>query len=236
MAIAKHIIELELESGERFTQLQECLRGLNTQSVEISEVETSKGMGVGGTLFLIEFAATVLTSVGAGLLSNTIYDACKGEAENGKFTVTVDGVEVSCQSVEDVEKLIALAKSKENGDPPKNETVAYFRFTDVEEKPRFVIQIVDPAKIANARRLISGDETERIHVQGKIVKETASYNPDWSYHLDPVSIDFFENAIEVCDATICFVEENLADVGGSTLPGSHWCPWTSRLVDEVAAP
>lgn len=113
---------------------------------------------------------------------------------------------------------------------------AYFRFTDVHEKPRFVIQLTDPLMIAHARNILSGLEKDRIHVQGTINKSPAPYNPGWSYHLDPASIDFFENAIEVCDASITFVEENLYDVGGSTLPGSHWCPWSSRLVDEISYP
>ncbi len=110
---------------------------------------------------------------------------------------------------------------------------AYFRFTDIEEKPRFVIKLVEPEKIEHARRILRGEETSRIHVQGTVVKEPAGYNPGWSYHLAPESIDFFEMAVEVCDATIRFVEDNLDEVGGSTLPDSHWCPWTSRLVDEV---
>ncbi len=110
---------------------------------------------------------------------------------------------------------------------------ALFRFTDINEEPRFVIQLVELEKVEHARRILRGEETLRVHIQGLIVKEPAAYNPGWSYHLAPKSIDFFEVAIEVCDATIDYVEEHLDEVGGSTLPGSHWCPWTSRLVDEV---
>lgn len=113
------------------------------------------------------------------------------------------------------------------------EAPAHFQFTDAHEKARFVIELRNPDLIEHARRVLSGDETELVHVKGTIIKETAPYNPDWSYHLDPTTIEFFSNAIEVCDASICFVEENLPDVGGSTLPGSHWCPWSSRLVTEL---
>ena len=66
------------------------------------------------------------------------------------------------------------------------------------------------------------------------MKERASYNPDWSYHLAPESIEFFEMAVEVCDATTAYVEEHLAEAGGSFLPGNAWCPWTSKLLDEVS--
>ena len=64
-------------------------------------------------------------------------------------------------------------------------------------------------------------------------KERAPYNPQWRFHLASDSIDFFEYAIEVCDASIQYVEEHLDEVGGSTLPGLHWCPWGSQLVDEI---
>ena len=83
------------------------------------------------------------------------------------------------------------------------------------------------------RRILSGEERSRIHVQGTVVKASVHYNPGWSCHLAPESIDFFELATEVCDASMQYVEEHLDEVGGSTLPGAHWCPWSSRLVDEV---
>ena len=61
----------------------------------------------------------------------------------------------------------------------------------------------------------------------------APYNPRWSYHLDPASISFFQCAIEVCDASPQYVEEHLSEVGGAFLPGSTWCPWSSRVAEEV---
>ena len=79
---------------------------------------------------------------------------------------------------------------------------AYFVMTDTDETDRFIIELSDSEKIAHARRIVSGEEKNLVHAQGTIVKETASYNPDWSYHLDPATIDFFEYAIEVCDAAI----------------------------------
>ena len=112
-------------------------------------------------------------------------------------------------------------------------SAAYFRFTDHSGEPRFVIELTDPEKIAHARRILSGEEKEKVHVMGKIVKRPASYNPGWSYHLDPASIAFFADAIEVCDASIRYVEDHLDEVCGAFLPGCTWCPWSSQLVDEV---
>ncbi|TMR10677.1 calmodulin [Nonomuraea zeae] len=95
------------------------------------------------------------------------------------------------------------------------------------------MQLTDEAKIAHARRILSGDETWRVHVHGRIVKRPVAYNARWSYHLQPDTIDFFEMAIEVCDSSIQYLEDHLDEAGGAFLPGGHWCPWSSRLVREL---
>ncbi|MDI1435439.1 hypothetical protein QHF89_38410 [Polyangium sorediatum] len=110
---------------------------------------------------------------------------------------------------------------------------AYFRFTDTNGQSRFVIELNDDAKIAHARRILSGEETRQIHVHGRILKRPVPYNPGWNYHLDPITISFFEVAIEVCDASFQYVEDHLDEACGAFLPGCHFCPWSSRLVDEV---
>lgn len=110
---------------------------------------------------------------------------------------------------------------------------AYFGFTDIIEEHLFIIKLVEPEKIEHARKLLAGEKLEAQGIMGTIVKEKTSYNSDWSYHLEPKSIEFFSHAIEVCDASIQFVEENLDSIGGSTLPDCYWCPWVSRLVKEV---
>lgn len=112
-------------------------------------------------------------------------------------------------------------------------STAYFRFTDTSGQPRFVIALTDPAKIEHARRILRGEEKEKIHVLGRIIKRPAAYNPGWNYHLDPPTIDFFVVAIEVCDSSIQYLEDHLDEAGGAFLPGAVWCPWSSRLVDEV---
>ncbi|WP_211328515.1 calmodulin-binding protein [Thermomonospora umbrina] len=112
---------------------------------------------------------------------------------------------------------------------------AYFEVTDITTHT-FVLKLTDPLQIAHARALLDGTTTERPHVFGRIVKRTASYNPRWSYHYDPTTIGFFDYAIEVCDATIPYVEDHLDEAGGPFLPGLLWCPWTSRLARELPAP
>ncbi|NRQ34486.1 calmodulin-binding protein [Nonomuraea sp. NN258] len=119
------------------------------------------------------------------------------------------------------------------GVPAHAAGAAYFRMTDTDGRSRFIIKLTDEAKIAHARRILSGEERDRIHVHGRIIKRPVPYNPGWSYHLNPDTIGFFEVAIEVCDSSMQYLEDHLDEAGGAFLPGGHWCPWSSRLVDEV---
>ncbi|MET8005678.1 BP74-related protein [Nonomuraea glycinis] len=111
-------------------------------------------------------------------------------------------------------------------------TEAYFEFTDI-TRERAVLKLTDPAKIQHARELVTGITNDRPHVLGRIVKRPAPYNPRWSYHYNPETVDFFDFAIEVCDASIPYVEDHLDEAGGAFLPGLVWCPWSSRLVREI---
>ena len=117
--------------------------------------------------------------------------------------------------------------------PNPTPTAAYFRVTDGVGPNDFVIKLTDPEKIQNARDQLN-NVVPKLHLTGLIIKSTASYNPNYSYHYDPDTIDFFEVAMEVCDATFNYTEDNLADAGGAFLPGLRLCPWFSLLVEEVA--
>jgi hypothetical protein len=110
---------------------------------------------------------------------------------------------------------------------------AYFAFTDY-SNTEFIFELTDEEKIAHTRKIISGEESEKVHVMGRIIKRPKPYNPAWSYHLDPASISFFAVAIEVCDANISYVEDHLDEACGAFLPGCYWCPWSSRVVREIS--
>jgi hypothetical protein len=118
---------------------------------------------------------------------------------------------------------------------PQAAPAAYFVMTDI-TREEFVLRLTDPAKIQHARDLIHGVTNERPHVLGRIAKQAVPYNARWSYHYRPETVDFFDMAIEVCDATIPYVEDHLDEAGGAFLPGLVFCPWTSRLVRELPAP
>ncbi|MFB7242253.1 calmodulin-binding protein [Streptomyces populi] len=112
---------------------------------------------------------------------------------------------------------------------------AYFVMTDI-TREEFVIKLTKPGDIEHARELVSGQTTDRPHVFTRIVKRQAPYNPRWSYHNSPDNTEFFDQAFEVCDATIPYVEDYLDEAGGAFLPGLAWCDWTSRLIREIPAP
>lgn len=113
---------------------------------------------------------------------------------------------------------------------------AYFRVSGTEPSDEFVIMLTDEAKIAEARAIVDGTETVRVHVHGIILPVAEKYNAPWSFHLDPDTIQFFEMAAEVCDAKTSYVQDHLSDVGGAFLPGGHWCPWASRVISEIPPP
>ncbi|MFI0485571.1 calmodulin-binding protein [Actinomadura sp. 9N215] len=130
--------------------------------------------------------------------------------------------------------LLAMATARSADAAPT--AAAYFVFTDAGGTDEAVVQLTDPAEIQHARDLINGSATDNPQVMGKIVKQPAPYNPGWSYHFDPATVQFFEVATEVCDATISYVEEHLDEAGGAFLPGLTWCPWSSRVLRETSAP
>jgi len=109
---------------------------------------------------------------------------------------------------------------------------AYFKLAGATDADTFVIALTDPAVIAEARAQANGHEPSK-HVTGLVITEAVSYNAPWSFHLDPASISFAEMSIEVCDAATSYVEEHLEEVGGAFLPGRRWCPWSSRVIEEV---
>jgi hypothetical protein len=111
--------------------------------------------------------------------------------------------------------------------------MAYFAFEQGRDR-EFVFELTDQKLIEHARRVLSGQETDEVHVTGRIVKRSQSYNPGFSYHLDPNSIRFFAMAIEVCDADMEYVEDHLDEACGAFLPGCQWCPWSSKLTREIS--
>jgi hypothetical protein len=110
--------------------------------------------------------------------------------------------------------------------------MADFAFTDASGQ-EFIIRLTNEERIAEARRILSGAETDKVHVKGKVRKSPAHYNPDWNFHLEPESITFFAMSVEVCDASISYVSDHLKEACGAFLPDCVWCPWSSKLTREL---
>lgn len=107
---------------------------------------------------------------------------------------------------------------------------AYFALDYPPYTKPFVIELRDPARIQQARAFVSNKWT----VSGTIVKQQANYNRDWSFYLDPASIEFTENPGESCDADLQFVQDNLPAVGRDVLPDNRWCPAEAEGLREVS--
>ena len=117
--------------------------------------------------------------------------------------------------------------------PMTSAETAYFKVGFPPDDVTFTIMLTDTAKIQEARDIVNGLQTDATSVMGTIAKAPAFYNPHWSYHLDPASIEFFECAVEVCDAHPQYVEDHLEEVCGALLPGCVWCPWASVVIEEI---
>ncbi|GKY96510.1 hypothetical protein MPSEU_000610600 [Mayamaea pseudoterrestris] len=98
----------------------------------------------------------------------------------------------------------------------------------------FIARITNPDAIAIARGELAKTEGFQI-IAGTIVKESAPWNyPQWSFYLDPDTVTFGEMFIEVCDANVEYVQDNLATVGTDFLPNNFWCPWSTRVLEELS--
>ncbi|KAM9961232.1 hypothetical protein ACTFIR_004069 [Dictyostelium discoideum] len=90
---------------------------------------------------------------------------------------------------------------------------AYFALKTYNDND-FIFKLTDSKKIQKARDILSGKEKNEVHVIGRIIKSNQSYNPKYSFSLDPNTVSFFEMAIEVCDATTSYVEDHLDEACG----------------------
>jgi hypothetical protein len=115
-------------------------------------------------------------------------------------------------------------------------SVAYFRVAGAQDKESFVIALKDPETIAEARAIVSGQETAKVHVTGLVVPGTVAWNAPWHFYVHPDSISFFELSVVTCSATTSYVEQHLSEVGGAFLPGRRWCPFSLKVSEEIPAP
>lgn len=112
---------------------------------------------------------------------------------------------------------------------PGTET-AYFALEGADKAEPFIVALQDPAKIQAAREFRSKPWT----ITGIIVRERADYNAGWGYHLDPTTVEFVERPGDSCNVAAGYIEQHLAQVGDSVLPGGRWCPAGVTSLREVS--
>jgi hypothetical protein len=113
---------------------------------------------------------------------------------------------------------------------------AYFVFKQIDQdlaEREFVFALEDEGKAALARAIIADPKDPRRSVSGTVSTQPVWYNPEWSFHFDPNTINFFELSIEVCDANVSWIEKNITETNATGLPNEFWCPWSSKLDREV---
>ncbi|PJN23828.1 calmodulin [Kitasatospora sp. CB02891] len=97
-----------------------------------------------------------------------------------------------------------------------------------------MFRLDDEKLIGQARDILAGVETSKVHVQGRVVPEKSDHNPDRNVHLDPGGSTFFDQADEDCDASAHYVAVQLDRVGEQGfLPDGIWAPARSKITREL---
>lgn len=111
---------------------------------------------------------------------------------------------------------------------PQTRTATVARFDVVDES--FTVELATPELIAEARALLAGGDGSSIP-NGIVVRDDASVNEPWSWHIDPATLEFAFQTTEVCDGIPSFVEDE-------TVTSAYYCPWSAKVVavEEVQVP
>ena len=106
------------------------------------------------------------------------------------------------------------------GCAPAAPTVATF---EVAGQGTYKIELATPELIQHVKDLKSGaTEDGRIPV-GTIVRDDPGVNAPWSWHIDPATLEFADQTIEVCDGLPEYVED-------MTLTSDVYCPWSAEVI------
>lgn len=98
-------------------------------------------------------------------------------------------------------------------------TVATFEVAGVQS---YKIQLVTQDQIDHVKALLAGSEEGRIP-NGKVVRDDPGVNSPWSWHIDPNTLEFADQTIEVCDGLPEYVEDH-------TVTSDYYCPWSAKVV------
>jgi hypothetical protein len=85
----------------------------------------------------------------------------------------------------------------------------------------------DAAVAALNARMQSGLEGV---IHGRLVRGNGGFNSPWDWHLDPASVSAPDAAIELCDGSPSFVQEELDYYLASV---KFYCPWGAKVVSRA---
>ena len=115
-----------------------------------------------------------------------------------------------------IASVAALAALALTGCVQSGPTVVTF---EVADQGTYKIELITPEQIQHVKDLMDGSEEGRIPV-GTIVRDDPSVNAPWSWHIDPKTLEFADQTIEVCDGLPEYVEDR-------TLTSDTYCPWSA---------
>ncbi|MDH5231139.1 MAG: hypothetical protein OEZ58_03605 [Gammaproteobacteria bacterium] len=100
----------------------------------------------------------------------------------------------------------------------------------------FIIATTDTELAQLARAQISVPDSQRSHINGRLLRNDGGFNHAWSWHIGINEWVLAEISIELCDADPYHIEENLESYMAQFEEGaSYYCPWGSSIAAELPA-
>jgi hypothetical protein len=109
-----------------------------------------------------------------------------------------------------------------------NEPGAEALFTVEVVGQRFNVRAQGETAIAALNARFQSAQEGVIH--GRLMRGNGGFNSPWGWHLDPASITTPDLAVELCDGTPSYVEEELDYYMASV---KFYCPWGAKVVSRI---
>ena len=94
---------------------------------------------------------------------------------------------------------------------------------EVAGQETYMVELATPELVQHAQDLLDGKDVAAIPL-GTVVRNDPGVNTGWSWHIDPASLEFADQTIEVCDGLPSYVEDG-------TVTSDTYCPWSAKIVD-----
>lgn len=94
---------------------------------------------------------------------------------------------------------------------------------EVAGQETYMVELATPELQQHAQDLLDGKDVAAIPL-GTVVRGDPGVNAPWSWHIDPTTLEFADQTIEVCDGLPSYVEDG-------TVTSDTYCPWSAKVVD-----